>query len=566
MVALRAMLSVVDAGGQAALLAPAEVLAQQHYAAPSPRCWGRWRKRASSVGRTTRRAWCCSPVRRARRAAVRRCWLPRRARPASSWEPTLSCRIPCSSPDLGLIVVDEQHRFEVEQRDALRAKADRPPHLLVMTATPIPRTVAMTVFGDLDVSTLTELPRGRKPIATHVVPVDEKPHYLERAWARVREEAAGGHGVYVVCPRIGDGAEPDGDLSLRPTPTMTGVRHWQFWTWRRCCPRGRLAGCVSRCCTAAWRRRPGRGHASIRCRRGGRLVATTVVEVGVDVPTATTVVMDADRFGVSQLHQLRGRVGRGTAAGICLLVTDMPAGSPARERLEAVAASQDGFELSRVDLEQRREDVLGASQSGRRSSLRLLGVIRDEDIIRAARDRPPRSWTPTELARAPALRRELEALLEAGRRATWRSPRACASWRQRRRSTDRHPRTRYPTNVGPDPRSPVLDAHGNARGPLAGARVLDLYAGSGAVGLEALSRGAATRCSWNRTARWSVCYAATSTSSASTARRSPRCLSSVSPPSRRRPLRTRPVPHRLPRPSVLAVHGQPGHGPPRSAS
>ena len=234
---------------------------------------------------------------------------------------------------------------------------------------------------------------------------------------------------------------------------MTGVRHWQF---------GRGADAVP---GAAWRAvcrdaaRPhgaggqGRGHASIRCRRVDVLVATTVVVGGRTHRDDDMVVMDADRFGVSQLHQLRGRVGRGTAAGICLLVTDIPAGSPARERLEAVAASQDGFELSRVDLEQRREDVLGASQSGRRSSLRLLGVIRDEDIIRAARSATALVDADPELARAPPCV-ELEALLEAEGELPGEvlTPHRLAA--ARRRSTDPHPRTRYPTNVGPDPRSP----------------------------------------------------------------------------------------------------------------
>jgi ATP-dependent DNA helicase RecG len=307
--------------------------------------------------------------------------------------------------DLGLVVVDEQHRFGVEQRDALRTKADRPPHTLVMTATPIPRTVAMTVFGDLDVSTLTELPLGRAPIVTHVVPAGEKPHFLERTWERVREEAEKGHQAYVVCPRIGgDPADPsaDDEEEDEDVPYLRLVKDDEV------APRmkinrppavavlevadllrdGPLAGL--RVSVLHGRMPAEEKDEVMRLFTAGEidvLVATTIIEVGVDVANATAmVVMDADRFGVSQLHQLRGRIGRGEAAGLCLLVTDMPDGAPARERLDAVAATLDGFELSRVDLTQRREgDVLGASQSGRRSSLKLLRVIRDEDVIVTAR-------------------------------------------------------------------------------------------------------------------------------------------------------------------------------------
>jgi ATP-dependent DNA helicase RecG len=297
--------------------------------------------------------------------------------------------------DLGLVVVDEQHRFGVEQRDALRAKGRMPPHVLVMTATPIPRTVAMTVFGDLETSTLVELPRGRSPISTHVVPAD-RPAWLDRAWRRVREEAEAGHQTFVVCPRIGDDAgddeegsdspdDPDGSPDeaeqrrpplavlevvelLRAHPALAGLRIEVL--------HGRMAPDAK----DQVMRRFTDAEVDV-------LVATTVIEVGVDVPNATVmVVMDAHRFGVSQLHQLRGRIGRGSAPGTCLLVTDTPEGTPPRDRLNAVASTQDGFELSRVDLEQRREgDVLGAAQSGGRSSLRLLRVVRDEDVIVTAR-------------------------------------------------------------------------------------------------------------------------------------------------------------------------------------
>jgi ATP-dependent DNA helicase RecG len=294
--------------------------------------------------------------------------------------------------ELGLVVVDEQHRFGVEQRDALRGRGERAPHLLVMTATPIPRTVAMTVYGDLEVSALRELPGGRSPIATTVVPACEKPTWLDRVWARVREEVAAGHQVYVVCPRVGDDAKVDSEFPddpddlgaeaderrpplavLEVAPMLAG---------------GPLAGL--RVEVLHGRLPPEEKDAVMRAFEAGEtdvLVATTVIEVGVDVPNATgMVLMDADRFGLSQLHQLRGRVGRGPAAGVCLLVTDSPPGTAARERLDAVAATTDGFELARLDLELRREgDVLGALQSGRRSGLRLLSLLRHEEIIAKAR-------------------------------------------------------------------------------------------------------------------------------------------------------------------------------------
>jgi ATP-dependent DNA helicase RecG len=281
--------------------------------------------------------------------------------------------------DLGLVIVDEQHRFGVEQRDALRAKAGQPPHVLVMTATPIPRTVAMTVYGDLAVSTLRELPQGRCPITTHVVAAAEQPALLDRAWQRVREEVAAGHQAYVVCPRIGDVEETAGG-DRRPPLAVLEVAELLA--------SGPLAGL--RLEVLHGRLPADRKDAVMRGFAAGALdvvVATTVVEVGVDVPNATMmVVLDADRFGVSQLHQLRGRVGRGSAPGLCLLVTEAEAGSEARERLAAVASTLDGFRLAELDLEQRREgDVLGAAQSGRRSHLQLLSLLRDADLIGQAR-------------------------------------------------------------------------------------------------------------------------------------------------------------------------------------
>lgn len=325
--------------------------------------------------------------------------------------------------DLGLVVVDEQHRFGVEQRDALRAKGHsqgekRTPHLLVMTATPIPRTVAMTVFGDLETSVLDQLPAGRSPIATHVVPAKDKPHFLTRAWERVREEVENGHQAYVVCPRIGDGedepkkkkaAQEDGDR--RPPLAVLEIAEQLTLGPLAGLPVQVLHGRMDPSDKDDVMRRFAAGEVKV-------LVATTVIEVGVNVPNSTVmVIMDADRFGVSQLHQLRGRVGRGSAPGLCLLVSEMHEASPARARLAAVAATLDGFELSRIDLEQRREgDVLGQAQSGVRSSLRMLAVIEDEEVIAQAREEAARVVAEDpELERLPGLRTALEALLDTDR-------------------------------------------------------------------------------------------------------------------------------------------------------
>ncbi len=390
-VALRAMLAVVDAGGQAALLAPTEVLAQQH--ARSIRSLLGPLGQAGELGGAevaTRVALLTG----SQGAAARRSALEEAASGAAGVVVGTHALIQegVEFADLGLVVVDEQHRFGVEQRDALRAKGAVPPHVLVMTATPIPRTVAMTVYGDLETSSLTELPAGRSPIQTNVVPAGEKPAWLERAWERVREEVEqGGHQAYVVCARIGgagDGEEDDGgEPGLLPEESRTPpVAVTDLEPMLR---EGPLAGLTVRMLHG--RMPPDDKDTVMSAFSAGSvqvLVATTVVEVGVDVPNATVmVIMDADRFGVSQLHQLRGRVGRGSAPGLCLLVTAAPPDSPARERLAAVAATTDGFELARLDLEQRREgDVLGATQAGRHSSLRLLRLLRDEDLIREARE------------------------------------------------------------------------------------------------------------------------------------------------------------------------------------
>ncbi|MGH3261491.1 MAG: helicase-related protein, partial [Trebonia sp.] len=264
--------------------------------------------------------------------------------------------------------------------------------------------VAMTVFGDLEVSTLAELPAGRSPIATHVVPAVERPHYLDRAWQRVREEVTAGRQAYVVCPRIGgteagaDGDDADGaDIPAAPVAEQDGTLVMD--DARRpplavldVAPEletGPLSGL--RVGIMHGRLVPDEKDRVMSAFAAGELdvlVSTTVIEVGVDVPNATAmVIMDAERFGVSQLHQLRGRVGRGRHAGLCLLVTEAAPDSPARQRLDAVAETADGFRLSRLDLQQRREgDVLGEAQAGRRSSLKLLRLLADEDLIATARE------------------------------------------------------------------------------------------------------------------------------------------------------------------------------------
>jgi ATP-dependent DNA helicase RecG len=389
-VALRAMLAVVDAGGQAALLAPTEVLAQQHHRTIRDLLGPLGRAgELGSADNSTKIALLTG----SQNAANRRANLLDAASGAAGivvgTHALLEEKVQFA--DLGLVVVDEQHRFGVEQRDALRSKGDMPPHLLVMTATPIPRTVAMTVFGDLETSTLSELPAGRSPIQTNVVPIFEQPTWLDRAWARIREEVAAGRQAYVVCGRIGGDEpleeiahldwEPDETVGpRRPLAAVTDVLPMlvdgPLAGLRVEMLHGRLAPDVKDDVMGRF----SRGQVDV-------LVATTVIEVGVDVPNATVmVVLDADRFGVSQLHQLRGRIGRGGHAGLCLLVTEAELGTPARERVDGVAATLDGFELARLDLEQRREgDVLGAAQSGRRSSLRLLRLLQDEELIATAR-------------------------------------------------------------------------------------------------------------------------------------------------------------------------------------
>ena len=412
-VALRAMLSVVDNGGQAALLAPTEVLAGQHLRTIT-KLLGNLSQGGMLGG--SEKATRVVLLTGSQSAAARKESLAMTADGSAGivigTHALLGEKV--EFKNLGLIVVDEQHRFGVEQRDALKEKAILPPHLLVMTATPIPRTVAMTVFGDLDVSTLRELPLGRQPITTHVVPVKEKPHYLDRTWERIREEVAQGHQAYIVAPRISASEESNADADL---DFLFGQESDEISAVEELAPSlhsGALAGL--RIATLHGRLSSEEKDTTMQSFSKGEvdvLVSTTVIEVGVDVANATImVIMDADRFGVSQLHQLRGRVGRGTSPGLCLLVTSSADASPARERLDAVAKTLDGFELSRIDLEQRREgDVLGASQSGTRSHLRLLRVLRDEGLIEQARqDAQDLISTDKDLIDNPALKLELTKL------------------------------------------------------------------------------------------------------------------------------------------------------------
>lgn len=400
-VALRAMLAVVDSGGQAALLAPTEVLAQQHFQ-NFRRLLGDLAEGGMLGGSTvgTQVGLLTGSMSQADKRAIQSAIASGEIGIVIGTHALLSENVEFA--DLGLVVVDEQHRFGVEQRDALRGKATQPPHVLVMTATPIPRTVAMTIFGDLDVSTLRELPLGRSPITTHVVSAISKPQHLQRAWSRALEEIKQGHQVYVVAPRISSTDDSDlqrfgltaDELALarklsdeddkKINLPMNSVEELFPDLQNGALKEVRLAMLHGRL-------RSDEKEAVMNSFARGEidaLVTTTVIEVGVDVPNASMmIIMDADRFGVSQLHQLRGRVGRGTTPGLCLLVTNAEDDSVAMQRLQAVAATTDGFELSRLDLEQRREgDVLGAAQSGARSHLRLLRVIRDEELIVKARE------------------------------------------------------------------------------------------------------------------------------------------------------------------------------------
>jgi ATP-dependent DNA helicase RecG len=391
LVALRAMLAVVDAGGQAALLAPTEVLAAQHHQTITRMLGDLALGGMLGAGEhATAVTLITGSLTAAQRRAATLQAASGEAGIVIGTHALLSAGVQFA--DLGLVVVDEQHRFGVEQRAALSAKATARPHVLVMTATPIPRSVAMTVFGDLETSTLREVPAGRADVSTVVVDTRRQPGWVGRGWQRITEEVAAGRQAYVVCARISSTetsakpTETDENLpddAQEPLPPAAAVE--DLYTELSAGPLSgvrveMLHGQLPAEEKEAVMRRFAAGETDV-------LVATTVIEVGVDVPNASVMVIcDADRFGISQLHQLRGRIGRGAFPGVCLLLSHAPADSLARQRLAAVAGTRDGFVLAEVDLEQRREgDVLGASQSGHRSSLRLLRVLTDADVIESAR-------------------------------------------------------------------------------------------------------------------------------------------------------------------------------------
>jgi ATP-dependent DNA helicase RecG len=365
LVALRAMLAVADSDGQSALLAPTEVLASQHFRSIEKSLGEELSK---EVGLTLLTGQLPTDARKKAMLQV----VSGKARIVIGTHALFSEKV--EFYDLGLVVIDEQHRFGVEQREKLRLKGKLSPHVLTMTATPIPRTLAVTVFGDMSVSSLTELPAGRKEIDSHVVRAGD-PALVSRVWSRVAEEIAKGHQAFVVCPKIDEtekelsGASVEKTVAqLRKNAALNGVRIQELHGRMDADQKSQIMQAFS-------------------AKEIDLLVSTTVIEVGVDVPNATTmVILDADNFGISQLHQLRGRVGRGSAKGLCLLLTAAEDDSIALQRIEAVAAESDGFKLSEIDLELRREgDVLGASQSGGRSSLRLLRVIQDSELIQKVR-------------------------------------------------------------------------------------------------------------------------------------------------------------------------------------
>ncbi len=385
LVALRAMLQTAESGGQAVLLAPTEVLAAQHLRSIVSMLGPDLSARVMPTLITGQ-----LPAAQKRQALLRA--VSGQAQIVVGTHALLSDAVEFF--DLGLVVVDEQHRFGVEQRQALRVKSELTPHVLVLTATPIPRTVAMTVFGDLDVSVIAGLPAGRAGITSHAVFLSEHPQWEARVWERVEEEIASGRQAFVVCPAIDAAGVPEEDSgvladdpeeSSGDTPERASVEavyahlreHPTLGKRRLAMLHGRMSSDEKDAVMQAF----SAGEIDL-------IVATTVIEVGVDVPNASTmVVLDADRFGVSQLHQLRGRVGRGGVPGLALFVTHALPGTPAYERVDAVASTLDGFELARIDLELRSEgNVLGTRQSGSRSSLRLLRAARDGDIIADARE------------------------------------------------------------------------------------------------------------------------------------------------------------------------------------
>lgn len=372
-VALRAIMLAFAKKQQSALLAPTEVLAEQHFQSIT-KTLGPELSKELGVRLITGSMSTAERKRNLLDLASGKCLL------AVGTHALFAEKIQFA--ELSLVVIDEQHRFGVVQREAIKQKGIKTPHVLTMTATPIPRTIAITAFGDLDVSTLKELPKGRKPIETFVVPV-ENSALVSRVWQRVAEEVAKGRQAFVVCPRI-DGKEYEDNLqdfgkvpaaaatevfaALKKNPALSGLRLGLM--------HGRLSQDDKQ-----------RVMASFSAGEIDVLVATTVIEVGVNIPNATTmVVLDADRFGISQLHQLRGRVGRGSETGICLLISAGEDGSLASQRLSALASTTDGFKLSELDLELRGEgDVLGENQAGTKSQLRLLKVTKDAELLERTR-------------------------------------------------------------------------------------------------------------------------------------------------------------------------------------
>ena len=370
-VAVTALLTAVQGGYQGALMAPTEVLAEQHHLSVSdmlgdlsvPAPTSLWGDRPLRVELLTNSVG----------AAARRAVLEDLA--AGGVDIVIGTHALIQEKVqyqwLGVVVIDEQHRFGVEQRAALRNKGESVgvPDVLVMTATPIPRTAAMTVYGDLDVSTLDEMPPGRSPIVTTWA---EGPIAQSSVWETVRSEVAQGRQAYVVCPLI----EESSVIEVRGVEdAFVELQNGELTGLRVGLMHGRVPPAEKEATMAQFRV----GHIDV-------LVATTVIEVGVDVPNATVmVIFDADRFGIAQLHQLRGRVGRGEHKGLCFLLAD-PATSDGKARIEALVASTDGFELAEVDLEIRGEGtIMGERQKGR-NDLRLASLRRDKEWVAVARE------------------------------------------------------------------------------------------------------------------------------------------------------------------------------------
>ena len=386
-VSLLVMLRAVDGGRQGIFMAPTEVLVHQHFSTLT----GLLGEYAQPGGFTLRgtegvpiyRLTSSMPTAEKNRTLD----ALKTGQPALivGTHALLSQRVMLTSP--GVVVIDEQHKFGVRQRDRLRQAESGTPHLLVMTATPIPRSVAMTSFGDLDLLTLKGMPPGRTKVETFRVDTANRT-WTARTWQRAAEEIAAGHRVFVVCPAINPGStsadgaegeegedarEPIANVSdtvsqLRSLPALKGIEI------------GILHGQMSA-------EEKDQAMADFTAGRTPLLVATTVIEVGVDVPEATMmVILDADRFGLAQLHQLRGRIGRGKFGGVCLVWSRVQPDTLASRRLDAFTKTTDGFELAAFDLQLRESgDILGDSQSGRASSLKILDLLADEEVISQAR-------------------------------------------------------------------------------------------------------------------------------------------------------------------------------------